>query len=165
MLYVLRSRPSSELSRRWYARSRCRGQGQEVRAGEPVRAHESRCSGAPLLTCKRIMPERRRESSRRPQRYSWSGSCIPITRENKVCHHGCQPAVGCSEGVARALRACRGSALRGCRGQSSATQIYSVAGTDPYASAVPERAAPKVGVNRAGDYLKQANHKGTNSFR
>ena len=26
-LYVLRSRPTSELSRRWYARSRCRGQG------------------------------------------------------------------------------------------------------------------------------------------
>ena len=47
-LYVLGSRPSSELSRRWYARSRCRGQGQEVRAGEPVRARESRCSGAPF---------------------------------------------------------------------------------------------------------------------
>ena len=30
MLYVLGSRPSSELSHRWYARSRCRGQGQEV---------------------------------------------------------------------------------------------------------------------------------------
>ena len=28
------------------------GQGQGVRAGEPVRAHELRCSGAPLLTCK-----------------------------------------------------------------------------------------------------------------
>ena len=54
VLYVLRSRPSSGLSRRWYARSRCRGQGQGVRAGEPVRAPESRCSGAPLLTCKQI---------------------------------------------------------------------------------------------------------------
>ena len=53
-LYVLRSRPSSELSRRWYARSRCHGQGQGVRAGEAIRAPESRCSGAPLLTRKRI---------------------------------------------------------------------------------------------------------------
>ena len=40
-LYVLRSRPSSELNRRWYARSRCCGQGQGVRAGDPVRAPES----------------------------------------------------------------------------------------------------------------------------
>src|SRR3954469_5754946 len=58
-LYVLISRPSSKLSRRWYARSRCRGQGQGVRVEEPVRAPESRCSGAPLLTCKRITREKR----------------------------------------------------------------------------------------------------------
>ena len=30
------------------------GQGQGVRAGDPVGAHESRCSGTPLLTCKRF---------------------------------------------------------------------------------------------------------------
>ena len=30
--------PRAGLSRRWYARSRCRGQGQRVRAGEPVGA-------------------------------------------------------------------------------------------------------------------------------
>ena len=59
VLYVLRSRPSRELSRRWYARSRCHGQGQGVRAGEPVRAPESPCSGAPLLTRKRIAWEKR----------------------------------------------------------------------------------------------------------
>ena len=35
------------------------GQGQGVRAGEPVRAHESRCSGAPLLTRKRFACKRR----------------------------------------------------------------------------------------------------------
>ena len=50
----LRSRPSSKLSRRWYARSRCRGQGQGVRDGELVRVPESRCSGVPLLTCKQF---------------------------------------------------------------------------------------------------------------
>ena len=60
ILYVLRSRPSSELSRRWYARSRCYVHGQGVRAGEPVRAPESRCSGAPILTRKRITREERR---------------------------------------------------------------------------------------------------------
>ena len=60
VLYVLRSRPSSELSCRWYARSRCRDQGQGVRAGKLVRAPESRCSGAPLLTRKRIAREKRR---------------------------------------------------------------------------------------------------------
>ena len=58
-LYVLRSGPSSELSRRWYAKSRCRGQGQGVRAGEPVGAPESRCLGAPLLTRKRVAWEKR----------------------------------------------------------------------------------------------------------
>ena len=61
VLYIHSSRPSSELSRRWYARSRCRGQGQVVRDGEPVRAPESRCSGAPLLTRKRIARARERE--------------------------------------------------------------------------------------------------------
>ena len=30
--------PRASLSRRWYARSRCHGQGQRVRAGEPVGA-------------------------------------------------------------------------------------------------------------------------------
>ena len=51
-LYVLRSRPSSELSCRWYARSWCRDQGHGVRAGESVGALETRCLGPPPSTCK-----------------------------------------------------------------------------------------------------------------
>ena len=37
------------------------GQGQGVRDGQQVRAHESRCSGAPLLTRERIARERERD--------------------------------------------------------------------------------------------------------
>src|SRR4051812_31790776 len=42
-----RSQSQGGFSRRWYARSRCRGQGQEVSDRGPVRAPESRCSGGP----------------------------------------------------------------------------------------------------------------------
>ena len=48
-----------------------------LRAGEPVRAPESRCSGAPLLTRERIIRVRERESSRRPPRHSLGGPCKP----------------------------------------------------------------------------------------
>ena len=92
MLYVLRSRPSSKLSRRWYARSRCRGQGQEVSAGEPVRAPESRCSGFPLLTRKRIAWEKREPTV--PPAVVLRRFLQVSARRDTYCHYDCWSATG-----------------------------------------------------------------------
>ena len=122
MLYVLRSWPSSELSCRWYARSRCRGQGQGVRAGEPVRAPESRCSGAPPFNARADRTGQGERELVTPPRYSLGGPCKP-TRERQglplrlSAGHWLLRESG--EGIEGLVR----WRLRGCRGQSSTTQI------------------------------------------
>ena len=72
-------------------------------------------------------------------------------RENKVCRYGCQPAIGCSEGVIEARGPGEVALCGAAAARARPLGFVGVAGTDPYTSAVPERAAPKVGVNRAGD--------------
>src|SRR3954468_17027806 len=52
-------RPGACLSRCWYARSRCHGQGQRVRAGEPVRAL-SRDAQAPPFNVQVVDMEKKR---------------------------------------------------------------------------------------------------------
>ena len=98
--------PRASLSRCWYARSRCRGQGQRVRAGEPVGVHESRCSGTPPLRCKRFARARVKETLRRPRPTLLLKEILRAHHnKNESFHHNRQPATGCSGGLMRAPRA------------------------------------------------------------
>ena len=132
-----------------------------MRAGEPVRDRESRCSSAPLLTLERIIRVRERERERSCDAPHVIPLVDPVNQHegSKDCHYDCRTAIGCSERVMRALRAWRGSALRGCRGRARPLRFADIAGMDPCTSVVPARAAPKVGVNRAGDDHRQVEHE------
>ena len=69
------------------------GQFQGVRDGEPVRAHESRCSVAPLLTCERIIRGKERELATPPTLFL--KQILHTNHEGKRAgRYGCQPTIG-----------------------------------------------------------------------
>ena len=90
--------PRAGLSHRWFARSRCHGQSQRVRAGEPVGAlsHDAQVPPPPF-NAQAVRADESEEDALRasPGASPWGGSCRPTTKRAKVRYDKRRSAVSC----------------------------------------------------------------------